>query len=128
MLTLTIPGVPPSVNHYAKHTRSGKHYQTSQARQFKHDVAVLARGKKVQAERWLVEYQVFLGKGGRGDADNFAKVILDALSKAGVIGNDAFAIPVPRFNGRDWDNPRTVITIYDADKFHNPVLGIGREK
>ena len=61
---------------------------------------------------------MYLPKGKRGDADNFNKVILDALQAAGAFpgrngkrGSDARCRRVEVETLRDWTNPRTEITI-----------------
>ena len=85
-----IPGIPPSVNHYVKHTRSGRHYKTPRAEAFSQRVALAAgplRGKKINAKQ--VEILVTLGHKQRGDIDNFPKLVLDSLVRCGVIETDA---------------------------------------
>ena len=84
MINFTVPLVPPGVNHYVKHTRSGRHYVTGEAQAFKDAVAIFARGQFVQAKRFAVTIQIILGKGDKGDWDNFPKLVCDGLSYAGV--------------------------------------------
>ena len=89
----TVPGIPPSVNHYIQHTRSGHHYKTDEAKAFEAKVALAAgalRGRKVEAE--TVEILVVLGPKRKGDVDNFAKVVLDSMVRCGVIRSDASVI------------------------------------
>src|SRR6266849_7270735 len=88
-LSFTVPLVPPSVNHYVKHTRTGRHYVTKVALSFKSAVRLFARGRVVTAKKYAVEVKVFLGFRQRGDGDNFLKVIGDGLKEAGVIHSDA---------------------------------------
>ena len=88
-LELVIPGIPPSVNHYVKHTRAGRHFMTAQAKRFKESVAAIAAGRWVEAEHYFVRIVIFLGKGQRGDIDNFCKVVLDALVDCGAIHSDS---------------------------------------
>ncbi len=110
-LTLTIPLVPPSVNHYVRHTRKGRHYITREAKAFLAAVEIFAAGRKVAAKAYRVEFTVYLGKGARGDADNYAKCVLDGLAKAGVIHSDAAVAELAVGKRRDWANPRTEITV-----------------
>jgi Holliday junction resolvase RusA-like endonuclease len=110
-ITLTIPLVPPSVNHYKMRSRTGHWYVTKEALAFKAAVAIYARGAKVEAERYCIDAIVFLGKRKRGDADNFNKCIGDGLKDAGVIHSDAAVKDWRVRVERDWANPRTVLTV-----------------
>lgn len=107
----SVQGTPPSVNRYVRHTRSGRHYVTSEAKAFKWAVKFAARGSAVKAKKYSVAYTVYLGKGQRGDVDNFGKLILDSLVDAGVIHSDAAVMNVAARKERDWQNPRTVISV-----------------
>lgn len=110
-LKFTVPLVPPSVNMYVRHTRTGKHYVTKEAKAFKYAVAIFAKGRRIASEPFEVAISVFLGKGRRGDADNFQKVVLDGLVECGAIRSDAAARKVSVEKFRDWANPRTEITV-----------------
>lgn len=110
-ITLTIPLIPPSVNQYVRHTRTGRHYVTKEAKAFKDAVALFARGESVKGDTYSLDVTVFLGRRARGDGDNFFKCIADGLKDAGVIRSDA-AIKDWRIKvDRDWSNPRTVLTV-----------------
>lgn len=109
-VSFTIPLVPPSVNHYVKHTRDGGHYVTHEALSFKSAVRLFARGRVVTAKKYQIEFMVYLGKGERGDPDNFCKVIGDGLQEAGVIHSDSKVRWIAD-TSRDWKNPRTEITV-----------------
>ncbi len=110
-IRLTIPLVPPSVNHYVKHTRSGRHYVTQEAKAFKEAICILAAGKAVTAKRYAVVLKAFFGKGHRGDVDNLGKCVLDGLVSAGCIHSDAAVDELTIQKFRDWENPRTEITV-----------------
>lgn len=112
MIKLVIPGTPPSGNHYVKHTRTGRHYVTGEARKFKEDVSLLAQGQSMPPGRYHVDMWVYMGHGEKGDVDNFPKVALDALRDAGVIKSDAMVDDLEVHKRRDAVNPRTVISIY----------------
>ena len=89
-IKFTVPVIPPSVNHYIQHTRSGIHYRTDEAESFAALVAISAgawRGRRLEAEE--VDLFINLGPGQRGDLDNFPKVVLDSLVRCGVIRSDA---------------------------------------
>ncbi len=83
-IAFTVPFVPPGVNHYVKHTRSGRHYVTLEAKGFKEEVARFSRGRSVRAKLFAVSLKIVLGKGDRGDIDGFPKLCLDGLSDAGA--------------------------------------------
>jgi crossover junction endodeoxyribonuclease RusA len=106
-----VPLVPISVNHYAKHTRTGRHYVTKEAIAYKHALAIFAGGQKVVAKRYRLVATVYLGKGQRGDGDNFNKCIGDGLKEAGVVHSDAAIKDWRVLVERDWEHPRTDITI-----------------
>ena len=116
---IVVPLVPPTVNHYVKHTRNGRHYVTKEAKAFKSAVALLARQQRacVEAEKYEVEAHIYLGAKQKGDVDNFAKVILDALAEAGVctgtrgVGSDARITDLILRKRRDRKAPRTEITV-----------------
>lgn len=110
-LTITVPLVPPSVNHYVKHTGSGRHYITREGKSFKHAVALCANGRRMRAKQYELEAVIYLGHGQRGDGDNFWKVIADGLVDAGVIHSDAAVTDWILRKRRDASNPRTEITV-----------------
>lgn len=109
-MRFSIPLIPPSVNHYKIPKSAGRgFYVTKEAKAFKAAVASLTRGS-VKAEWYEVTITLYLGKNQKGDADNFNKVVLDALVEARIITTDARVKPqaIPL---RDWDNPRTEVEI-----------------
>lgn len=110
-LAIIVPLVPPSVNHYVKHTRAGRHYVTAEGRAYKEAVALFARGQSLRAKRYELEAAIYLGHGQRGDGDNFWKVIADGLVEAGVIHSDAAVSDWILRKRRDRRNPRTEITV-----------------
>jgi crossover junction endodeoxyribonuclease RusA len=111
LLTFTVPLVPPTVNHYVKHTRNGRHYVTAEARSFKDAVGIFARGEQLNGKAYSVSFIVYLKAGQKGDVDNFAKVVLDGLVSAGVIDTDAKVKTLTITKERDVENPRTEITV-----------------
>jgi crossover junction endodeoxyribonuclease RusA len=110
-LQLSIPLTPPSVNHYVRHTRNGRHYVTKEALSYKSAVRLFARGRVVTAKKYEVEATVFLGYRQRGDGDNFGKCLLDSLKEAGVIHSDAAVKKFTVRVERDWESPRTEISV-----------------
>lgn len=116
MIQLSIPMVPPSVNHYVKHTRQGRHYVSKEAGVFKQLVYLAARecGRFFASGTYKVTVGIFLGKGQKGDIDNFAKVVLDSLTEAGVIHSDAAVMELWMRKHRDVVNPRTEILVTEC--------------
>lgn len=137
-LAFTVPLVPPSVNHYKQPcvyrdrsgvTRKGQRI-TPEAIAYKAAVAIFARGEtiipaailaipKLSSQkyqlnklRYTLRCVVVLGRGQRGDGDNFFKCIADGLQEAGVIHSDA---RIKHWNidvdSNDRDNPRTEIHV-----------------
>lgn len=116
---LTIPLIPPSVNHYkGQRVVNGKtiYFLTPEAKAFRNAVAFAARAQRVQAKQYEVFYAVFLGKGERQDVDNSSKCTLDSLQNAGVIHSDAAVTVEHIYKFRDADNPRTEIYVRPARK------------
>lgn len=106
-----VPLVPPSVNHYVKHTRQGKHYVTPEGKAFKAAVGIFARGQSVNSKNYALAVTVYFGKGQKGDGDNLWKCIADGLKEAGVIRSDAAVKQWIMNVDRDWENPRTEINV-----------------
>ena len=84
----TVPMVPPGVNNYVKHTRAGRHYLTDETETFKDELALALQKRRCVGLSFSVILHVVLGKGQKGDVDNFAKLPLDALAH-----NAAFVNP-----------------------------------
>jgi Holliday junction resolvase RusA-like endonuclease len=110
-LQLTIPLTPPSVNHYKKRARSGHWFVTEAAKAFKAHIWHAAGGRFLKAKRYGLEATVYLGKGSKGDGDNFWKVIADGLKDAQVIHSDAAVTDWIMRVRRDRTNPRTEIEV-----------------
>jgi len=108
---ITVPLVPPTVNHYVKHTRRGRHYVSGEAISFKEAVRLFSKRQQVRGAQYKVEVWVHLGKGQKGDIDNFAKVVLDGLKDAGVIDSDAKIANLHLYKRRSADRPRTEIMV-----------------
>jgi len=108
-IRFTVPLTPPSVNHY-KGTNRGRYFVTREATAFKDAMALLAAGRTLDAKHYAVQMAIFLGKGGKGDIDNFPKCVLDGL-KGTVIRSDAQIRRLIIDLDRDWANPRTEIEV-----------------
>jgi crossover junction endodeoxyribonuclease RusA len=110
-IKITVPLIPPSVNHYCKHTRNGRHYVTKEAKAFKEAVYFFSRGLSVSAKRFEVTLRFFVGRNQRLDIDNAAKVPLDSLVASRIIHSDAAVDKLTIEKGRDERDPRTEITV-----------------
>jgi Holliday junction resolvase RusA-like endonuclease len=106
----TVPLVPPSVNHYKMPRKGGGYYLTPEATAFQDAVALLSGGQSLVARRYAVNLAIYLGRGQRGDIDNFLKCVLDGL-KDYVIGSDAAVKRLLVDLDRDAHNPRTEIEV-----------------
>lgn len=107
----TVPLTPPSVNHYKARAKNGHWYVTKQATAFKSAIGIFAARQVCEGKRYQLDVTVFLGKGQRGDGDNFWKVIGDGLKEAGVIRSDAAVAAWNMKVDRDPKNPRTEIKV-----------------
>ena len=105
----TVPLTPPTVNHY-KGTNRGRYYVSNKATKFKHAVALFAQGQQIDAKRVAISMTIFLGKGEKGDVDNFPKCVLDGL-KGCVVKTDAAFKRMTVELERDWLHPRTEIEL-----------------
>ena len=88
-LDFNVPMIPPSVNHYVKHTRTGGHYVTKAAESFIEAVGLFSKNQCVRYDSYFVEIFLNLGPKQKMDVDNCAKVVLDALAKNRIIHSDA---------------------------------------
>src|SRR5271163_3384567 len=70
VIEIIVPLIPPSLNHYVKHTRRGHHYVTNEAKAFKAAVGLFAKGQRIRLESYYIEIWLNLGKGHRLDLDN----------------------------------------------------------
>ena len=113
-LDFTVPLIPPSVNHYAKHTRGGGHYVTKEALAFKAAIPICAKQRQLRYKFYAIEIYVNLGHGQKVDLDNCSKVILDGLVEGGQIHSDAAVTLLCLHKRRDRKNPRTCITVWEG--------------
>lgn len=89
---LTLP-MPPTVNHYWARARNGAVYLTAKAKKFKTDVAWCVAGQKpkryTDGERLAMRVTLNFATKAKNDIDNRLKGLLDALTNAGVYGDDS---------------------------------------
>jgi crossover junction endodeoxyribonuclease RusA len=117
-LEICVPLLPPSVNHYVKHTRDGRHYVTAEAKAFKAAIPLCARQRQVRHDWYAIEIWINLAKGDKIDLDNCAKVILDGLVEGGQIHSDAAVTCLTLHKTRRYDHlaGKTCITIWEGKK------------
>lgn len=88
---LSIPSIPPSVNHYTQRTRNGGQALTEASREFKR-TAYQAIGRyaphKPSEKRIAVEVTYYAARKGDSDIDNRNKLVMDALAEAQFIVDD----------------------------------------
>jgi Holliday junction resolvase RusA-like endonuclease len=85
---IKVDGIPPSVNHYVRHSRSGRHYKDGSAKEFSEKLALACSASRpVHGMQFEVHIWISLGKRQKGDIDNFPKVVLDSISRAGMLRN-----------------------------------------
>jgi len=115
---IVIPCLPALLNHYVRHTRSGRHYKTREALSFEEIGAVACRGHYIAGKAYLVTINIYQGAGAKGDIDGYAKQVLDLLANNGVLldrkgkrSTDAHVIELHMTKRRDRDNPRTEVFI-----------------
>lgn len=116
-LRMTVHMEPPSGNHYKKprfFAGGISWYHTEEAKAWFQEVLAAAIGIEaptIEGKTHLIEYTVYQGFGSRGDVDNYAKCILDGLTRAEVLKSDASVVDLICHKRRDRDNPRTEIFI-----------------
>jgi Holliday junction resolvase RusA-like endonuclease len=113
-----IQAEPPNVNNYVKHTRGGRHYKTKAAHNWHQEVLLVVMKNPwhgavqiMAGKKHEVTYTVYQGFKSKGDVDNYAKCILDALVATGVLKSDASVVDMHAYKRRDRENPRTEITV-----------------
>ena len=87
--SVTVPMIPPSVNHYIQHARGG-HFTTKKAKSFQDALGVFInqKGTWVTGETFHVWIDVTLGPKERMDVDNAAKCCLDVLAACFVMRDE----------------------------------------
>jgi len=117
-IKILIPMEPIGVNHYVRHTRSGRHYKTPEAKSFEEIGAIACRGFSVSAKAFSVTVNIYQGAGKKGDIDGYLKQTLDLLATNGVLldkkgkrTTDAHITELHATKQRDRDNPRTEVIV-----------------
>lgn len=91
-MKFSVPLLPPSVNHYKQPKAGGGWFRAADCIAFVDAVCIFSRRVRVSGNYFELELTFYLGPGrnrGQNDLDNYSKVAIDALVRAGVIKNDA---------------------------------------
>jgi Holliday junction resolvase RusA-like endonuclease len=83
-VSFIVPLIPPSVNHYKTRFRNGNTVVSKEAVAFKDAISLIARQRYVIGKKFAVDMLIVLGRGDKGDVDNFPKLVLDGLAQYGA--------------------------------------------
>lgn len=86
-LEIVLP-YPPSVNHYWRHTRNGRHYISEKGQAFRQQVVEICTQFDPFKGAVQTVLQVYYPDKRRRDPDNLEKALWDALTIGGLIGDD----------------------------------------
>ena len=110
---ITLPGVPPSLNKFAGRENTNE-YRNAKADWTDRVIWMVKKVKpKKPFDKASVEILYYFPDNRRRDPDNYSgKLLLDGLTKAGVIADDSFQHITLHVGGAvDKKEPRTVITV-----------------
>ena len=117
-IRITLKGVPPSLNRFAGRENTNEY--RSAKKQWTDAVIWMVKASKDKPEHPYrqahVELMYYFPDNRRRDPDNYSgKLIMDGLTRAGVIADDSFQCIALSIGG-DYDkqNPRTVITVREV--------------
>lgn len=115
-LEIALP-FPPSVNHYWRHTRAGKHYISDEGKRFQSQVFMRCMAELPFTQAVGISVDVTMPDNRARDLDNLWKVLLDSLSKAKIIEDDCWQ-KVPSIAmkavGVSKENAGVVVTIEEV--------------
>ena len=86
-LEIALP-YPPSVNHYWRHTRSGRHYISEAGRKFKAEALQILQQFDPFIGAVAVHLEVYYPDNRNRDPDNINKGLFDSLVSSGLIQDD----------------------------------------
>lgn len=92
ILETTLDGLPPTVNHLYRTSRSSIRYKTSKGKEWQTCAAMIFRGAYGKPEPYagdvMLDICFFVADRRRWDIDNRVKALLDALVMGGVLKDD----------------------------------------
>ncbi|OBX05745.1 endodeoxyribonuclease RusA [Gallibacterium genomosp. 3] len=80
---------PPSVNHYWRHTRQGRHYISKTGKEFREKVLNICSQFDRIAGTVQMQIDVYYLDNRERDPDNLQKALFDALTASGIIDGDS---------------------------------------
>lgn len=120
IVRVTVAGIPESVNHIWRGTKTGKHYKTAKARDF--ESLLITVLKKQHAGRLACDGPVRLTveisrkTRRRYDLDNRIKSVQDCLAPAGIIADDSQVVELVARKTRGEEDTTTVtVEALEAD-------------
>ena len=133
LVELEFPGLPPTLNHLYRNSRTGIRYKTAEGRRWQEDVAMLlARAKRNREPyRGYVFLCVILSCTNRRlwDVDNRIKALQDCLSMSGIVKDDKQVIGL--FGWRafgETEKTRVTVTAISPDLVENPCVRMAKTK
>lgn len=119
MYSIEIPGTLPQLNDYIRLERANK-YAAANLKRKAHEQVIAALEDPPRFDGPVYVSFQWHRPDRRTDKDNVAfakKFVLDALQEAGVIASDKWSMCTPIDSGFfvDKENPRTLVTIVEAD-------------
>lgn len=86
-LVITVPMLPPSVNHYVEHKAQGVHVKSAAAKAWERDWPIWGRQRFIvsPSKRFQVTLEFRMGADDGFDVDNLNKCCLDCAAKSGMI-------------------------------------------
>lgn len=87
-LEIALP-YPPSVNHYWRHTKSGKHYISAEGRAFRAEVLKICKQFDPFIGAVKLKIEVYYPDNRSRDPDNLQKALFDGLTASGLIQDDS---------------------------------------
>ena len=116
MIRIVLRGVPPSLNRFSGRLNSNEYRHEKKTWTDAVAWSVKTQRPARPYDKASVEILYYFPDGRRRDPDNYSgKLLLDGLTKAGIIADDSFAHITLAVGGEvDRGNPRTVITVKET--------------
>ena len=116
--------LPPSVNHYVKHSKNGIHRKTPAAKAFENSFKAMmparARECYVVGRRFKVELTIIPAPAHKGDIDNYPKLILDCCASAGFLRSSSGQ----RLSDANFKDMRVILNDEPEQRQRGPLVAI----